>query len=285
MHKPQPSPEEPAESSFNNSQAADKEQDRKRDAEKALARKEAWNRAIDRAKARKVKTLTPTQRILEELDRGNQKAFGFKVYRLTYDDGAKWQMFMEKLDSESRQHLVAYPPEGITLAERLDWAIEDDKEKWDGTSFHDVRQHFKQLVDGEKPKYKATPRYIVCIAVDKECLDSAYPDDQLKDTKGRKICSKNWPFIKALDKDFTEENARLARLDAEQDYYEYLRNCQEDGEEIPEDQWVYKDDEPAQVGYLKVPIPLVIPRLYECLRMGFSEVYHLGPTPPNLWIT
>ncbi|KAL1618771.1 hypothetical protein SLS56_010417 [Neofusicoccum ribis] len=251
MHKTQPSPEEPAESSFNNSQAADKEQDRRRDAEKALARKEAWNRAINRAKARKVKTLTPTQRILEELDRGNQKAFGFKVYRLTYDDGAKWQTFMQKLDSESRQHLVAYPPEGITLAERLDWAIEDDKEKWD----------------------------------DKECLDSAYPDDQLKETKDRKICSKNWPFIKALDKDFTEDNARLARLDAEQDYYEYLRNCQEDGEEISEDQWVYKDEKPAQIGYLKDPIPLVILRLYECLRMGFSEVYHLGPTPPNLWIT
>ncbi|GME26497.1 Twin arginine translocation protein [Neofusicoccum parvum] len=221
------------------------------------------------------------QRILREMLQTDQKAWGFKVYRLTYKDNSKWKESIGKLDTEARKNLKKSGPEGDTLIEKLNWAVEDDKEKWDGASFAHVRDHFKKLIDIEKPTNKSAARYVVCIAVDDECLESAFLDGQLKVDNPP---LRQWPFIKALDVDFDEEKARRERLEKEQGYREYLQSCQGDGKEITENQWIYEHDEPIKVGYLKVPLPLVVPALYHRLDEGFDEVYRCGSKPPKIWV-
>ncbi|GME42703.1 Twin arginine translocation protein [Neofusicoccum parvum] len=192
------------------------------------------------------------QRILREMLQTDQKAWGFKVYRLTYKDNSKWKEFIGKLDTEARKNLKKSGPEGDTLIEKLNWAVEDDKEKWDGASFAHVRDHFKKLIDIEKPTNKSAARYVVCIAVDDECLESAFLDGQLKVDNPP---LRQWPFIKALDVDFDEEKARRERLEKEQGYREYLQSCQGD-----------------------------VPALYHRLDEGFDEVYRCGSKPPKIWV-
>lgn len=85
----------------------------------------------------------PTKRLLGRLQMWGHKVWGFKVYRLTYRGDAKWRMLLEKLNAEARYNLTEArggPPAGPILLNMVDWAIEDDREKWDGATFEKVRE-------------------------------------------------------------------------------------------------------------------------------------------------
>lgn len=86
----------------------------------------------------------PPQNILEdEVDRYDHKIWGFKIYRLTYDDDWKWQAFMEELVRQTRTNLERElkGSDLERLTSMLDWAAENDKTKWDGATLSQVRKY------------------------------------------------------------------------------------------------------------------------------------------------
>lgn len=87
-----------------------------------------------------------TERILFDLKRHGQEVFGLKIYRLTYEDDAAWQKFMDLLNSDTRKNLTRESalPEGEELLSMLDWAVEDNKEVWNGASFEQVFRYVLQ---------------------------------------------------------------------------------------------------------------------------------------------
>lgn len=149
-----------------------------------------------------------------------------------------------------------------------------------------VNRHFKQLSEDEKPKCKSVGRYKVCLVVDKQSLESAFGNGNLRDEKT--YLPHQSPFVKALNGTFNEEEARLERFKCEEAHYERVLQRQERGEEIRDEEWIYESiypPDPLEVEYLKVPFGMVIPDLYHNLfDWGFEEVCEVGATPPKLWI-
>lgn len=86
---------------------------------------------------------TPQNILEDEVDRYDHKIWGFKIYRLTYDDDWKWQAFMEELVRQTRTNLERElkGSDLERLTSMLDWAAENDKTKWDGATLSQVRKY------------------------------------------------------------------------------------------------------------------------------------------------
>lgn len=111
---------------------------------KRIAEREAREKACTGPKS--FMQMRSTERILFYLKEQGQEVFGLKIYRLTYEDDAAWQKFMDLLNSETRNNLTRESalPEGKELLSMLDWAVEDNKEVWNGASFEQVFRYVLQ---------------------------------------------------------------------------------------------------------------------------------------------
>lgn len=138
--------------------AADKSEKRPRQSNASKAAKELLERIRKRRAEREARerarpgprleiSMRPTERILLDLKHHGQEVFGLKVYRLTYEDDAAWRKFMDLLNSETRSRLTGERalPEGEELLSMLDWAVEDNKEVWNGASFEQVFRYVLRI--------------------------------------------------------------------------------------------------------------------------------------------
>lgn len=79
------------------------------------------------------------KRIREVLERNAELSWGFVIYRCTYDDDEKWARFMEFLNT--RVQLDLQDEGGGNLFERIDWAVQEDRESLDGAGPVAVREY------------------------------------------------------------------------------------------------------------------------------------------------
>ncbi|KAK0644730.1 hypothetical protein DIS24_g8621 [Lasiodiplodia hormozganensis] len=205
--------------------------------------------------------MRPTERILFHLKHHGQEVFGLKIYRLTYEDDAAWQKFMDLLNSETRNNLTREGalPEGEELLSMLDWAVEDNKEVWNGASFEQVYRHFQYTPETAG----VVQRQIACIVVDAEALQSiiddkkrAHPLELRKDT----------PFVKVLDTMLRLPPGGYHNRQEELDRFEKMGD----------------DAIPKKIRYMKVDPSVLLPHFYDRLQVCFDEVYHQGPRPPYI---
>ena len=78
------------------------------------------------------------KRIREVLEWNADLRWGFVIYRCTYDDDDEWARFMEFLDTRVRLNLQ--DEDGEDLYERIDWAVQEDRESLDGARSDAVRE-------------------------------------------------------------------------------------------------------------------------------------------------
>ena len=79
------------------------------------------------------------KRIREVLERNADLRWGFVIYRCTYDDDEKWARFMDFLNTRVRLNLQ--DEDGENLFERIDWAVQEDRESLDGAGPVAVREY------------------------------------------------------------------------------------------------------------------------------------------------
>lgn len=83
----------------------------------------------------KGKDMVETRRLLE----ANPAAkWGFVIYRCTYANDEDWKRFMDYLNTRTRLNLVREGDED--LFERIDWQIQDDREKFEAASTDTLRE-------------------------------------------------------------------------------------------------------------------------------------------------
>ena len=64
--------------------------------------------------------------------------WGFVVYRQTYDDDAEWARFMQYLNTRTRLGLEEYG--NGALFERIDWQVQDNKERFGRVGYDALRR-------------------------------------------------------------------------------------------------------------------------------------------------
>jgi hypothetical protein len=77
--------------------------------------------------------------IQEGLEQNADLRWGFVTYRCTYDDDEKWARFMEFLNTRVRLNLQ--DEGGESLFERIDWAVQEDRESLNGAGPVAVREY------------------------------------------------------------------------------------------------------------------------------------------------
>ncbi|KAL1650053.1 hypothetical protein SLS58_001431 [Diplodia intermedia] len=221
--------------------------------------------AYEAEQRRPGKKLTIEMRLAERtlffLKTWGQDVFGLKIYRLTYDDDAAWQKFKEMLDAKTRRNLTQKEalPEGETLLTMLDWAVEDNKERWDNASLAEVRKHFLNSPEAASPGQRGR----TCIAVDAESLQSVMDAKEPVPFSSR---HRDSPFVKVIGTLLRPDNSQLAQQ-------------QEPGKSGEESKGSAEDE----VRYMKVDPSTLLPFFYDNLRVGFDEIYYGGPRPPYVW--
>jgi hypothetical protein len=76
--------------------------------------------------------------IREVLQRNPNLKWGFVIYRCTYDDNQKWARFMDHLNTRVRLNLEE--DSAGYLDERIDWAVQEDREALEGAGPRRVRE-------------------------------------------------------------------------------------------------------------------------------------------------
>jgi hypothetical protein len=74
----------------------------------------------------KGKDMVATRELLEE---DPAAKWGFVIYRCTYTDDEEWARFMDYLNTRTRLNLESEGDQD--LFERIDWQVQDDREKFD----------------------------------------------------------------------------------------------------------------------------------------------------------
>ncbi|KAF4224513.1 hypothetical protein CNMCM8980_007536 [Aspergillus fumigatiaffinis] len=118
--------------------------------------------------------------------------WGFNIYRCSYSNDKAWQRMLHLIDKSVRGNLEC--EDAMDLYPRHKPVIVEDKEKFNGATSHDVRDHFIAWVAEELPRVVAQPekffaqeefsstglrrewtlgaRYNFCVFVDDICLES-----------------------------------------------------------------------------------------------------------------
>lgn len=132
--------------------------------------------------------------IIRSMQKTGFRKWGFRIYRCTYDDEAAWSRYVENLENELAEGLVATGA-NYMLAPYHKWTIVEDREALDGAAKADVRARFREWSkarsvgrDGPGADHELVAqaglvaRFEACIMVDKECLDSM---EKNKDKRNR----------------------------------------------------------------------------------------------------
>jgi hypothetical protein len=123
---------------------------------------------------------------ISSLFRSGHHKWGFIVYRTTYDDEEAWKRFMDVLTRGA--DLLLRKSNKQRLQPYLFWTTMEDRNAFDGASKDAIRDHFRDWVsmrtverDGPGADSadiaRTSPRYRVCLYVDKAAVDAASLDE------------------------------------------------------------------------------------------------------------
>lgn len=193
------------------------------------------------------------------LQEDDHRAWGFVIYRSTYQDQAAWDEFMRRLLANTTEYLEE--EEGLDLLDNLALTVFDDPSKFNNASTSVVRDHFKQwaatMEEEEqglvsRPKHLRIPRsqrYRYCIQVTQEALESVFADDSVK-MGFMHIILANW-----------------------EEYSPY-----EDGERFEEEEEAIEGCTLEDVGWIKVPFRTLMTSVWNYLRPQWAwEVEYRRP--------
>ena len=121
------------------------------------------------------------------------KKWGFLIYRCDYSSDDVWAKFMSTVQFLVKSHLEVL--KATDLLSSLEITVKEDQETLNGASVDQVRETFKNWVqgDGRKEELRDAPysplqytRYMYCVHVDADALDSVVsraPQPPKRDTK------------------------------------------------------------------------------------------------------
>lgn len=119
--------------------------------------------------------------------------WGFVIYRCSYGDNRAWERMLGAIDKSVKESLEDEDNNRPDLLSSYEPVIFDDKEKFDGATSHEVRDHFSVWVAEQLPQIVASPgilprlqnpltklgpeaglgqRWNFCLFVDDICLES-----------------------------------------------------------------------------------------------------------------
>jgi len=204
--------------------------------------------------------MTETERINDMLNHYGLQKWGFVIYRCTYEDDSAWDRFMHRLNT-SKDCMLIDTYDDKYLARRLNWNVQQDPSLNRATK-DQVRDVFRAWVDTDarseiptsaehqhnlKALLHDNPRYKYCIHVDAELMRSVLdgPPPTKSDLHGVSYVN----LIRADDswEAWVKEPA------------EFHDECE------PELEGRTSFD----VGWMKVPVDRLIPKVYERLVDDF----------------
>lgn len=149
-------------------------------------------------------------RIEQRMTADGHRAWGFVIYRTSYDNDTDWAEFLRRLRFRMQDEMDFY--NGQDILDLFQLTVFDDRALFNGSDTAAVRRHFRQwaetaYIDEQRPGTDAeqvevrmglSPRYRYCLHVDAEALHSvvhlAPPPEQgdLSATGWVKLIDKNW---------------------------------------------------------------------------------------------
>ncbi|CAG7943021.1 unnamed protein product [Penicillium salamii] len=188
-------------------------------------------------------------RIEKYLHEDGHRAWGFVIYRCTYESDTAWEEFMRRLLANTEETLEGSG--GLDLLDNLAVTVFQDS-SFDGATAAVVRDHFKrwaataaQQEQGTGPGF--SERYLYCIQVTQDVLDSVLADDD--------------GFVRLVRGDWKEYDPH------------------EEAERVEEEHEALEGCTLENVGWMQVPFDgvMVIPWYY--LRgYGWEREYRRPPT-------
>ncbi|RMJ20770.1 hypothetical protein PHISP_08360 [Aspergillus sp. HF37] len=120
--------------------------------------------------------------------------WGFAIYRCSYRDNKSWERMLREIEESVKEALEVKDHGRPDLLPSYQPVIFDDKEKFDGSTSHEIRDHFNVWVADQLPQVVAGPnilqrlhenssdtlgpeavlgqRWNFCVFVDDICLES-----------------------------------------------------------------------------------------------------------------
>lgn len=200
--------------------------------------------------------------------------WGFSIYRCSYKNESAWSRLLQRLREHIESDLKCN--QRMDLLSRHQLVINDDIEKFDGATSHDIRDHFNTWVTDQLPKivtspevlealhaddnigwgpqYFLGPRYNFCLFVDDYCLDSLELFDN----------SPSGPIVKCLSKPWGNLTLQERNYKIHPEWH--------DGE---------TDDELEMVGWIYLPVCSYVGWYDTLVEPSNFEEYYLRPPMMN----
>lgn len=194
---------------------------------------------------------SPLANISDKIERflreDGHRAWGFVIYRSTYQNETAWDQFMRRLLANTTELLEGGA--GLDLLDNLALTVFDDPSKFDNATTAVVRNHFKQwaatmeqeeqgpISDPKKIRIPGSQRYRYCIQVTQQALESVLADDR-----------KKMGYVHIILADWEE-------------YSPY-----ENGERFEEEEEAIEGCTLEDVGWIKVPFNSLMPVIWGYLR-------------------
>ncbi|RHZ45929.1 uncharacterized protein CDV56_100730 [Aspergillus thermomutatus] len=198
--------------------------------------------------------LNMADRIERDLHEDGLRAWGFVIYRCTYQSNTAWVEFMRRLLANTKDTLESGG--GLDLLDNLALTVIEDSGSLDGATTAVIRQHFQQWVatavqeepGTTSPGLQWSQRYKYCLQITQDVLDSVLTDEE------------EGGFVRLIRRDWGE-------------YDPY-----DQGERVEDEQEAIEGCTLEDVGWMKVPFDgvMVVPWYY--LRgAGWETEYRRPP--------
>ncbi|KAJ5457225.1 hypothetical protein N7530_012499 [Penicillium desertorum] len=114
------------------------------------------------------------------LHEDGHRAWGFVIYRCTYESNTDWEEFMRRLLANTEETLEGEG--GLDLLDNLAVTVFEDS-SFDGAATAVVRNHFKRWAATAAQQEQGigpgmSERYLYCIQVTQDVLDSVLADEE-----------------------------------------------------------------------------------------------------------
>ncbi|KAK4871129.1 hypothetical protein LT330_000366 [Penicillium expansum] len=159
---------------------------------------------------------------LSDTSKKRDLPWGFSIYRCSYKDESAWTRLLQHLRENIESDLQCN--QRMDLLSRHQLVINDDIEKFNGATSHDIRDHFNAWVTGQLPQIVASPkelenlqsddhnglghqyflgpRYNFCLFVDDFCLESLELFEKALCGPIVKILSKPWGNLTPQERNY-----------------------------------------------------------------------------------
>ncbi|CAI7579508.1 unnamed protein product [Penicillium bialowiezense] len=187
--------------------------------------------------------------IEQYLHEDGHRAWGFVIYRCTYESDTAWDEFMHRLLADTKETL--YRNAGLDLLDNFAVTVFEDA-KFDGATAAVVRDHFQRWKATAAQQEQGTgpglsERYLHCVQVTRDALDSVLAGDD--------------GFVRLVRGNWKE-------------YDPY-----EEGERVEEEHEALEGCTLENVGWMQVPFDavMVVPWVY-LRNEGWHREYRRPPT-------